>query len=300
MLKYFNLLLIVLFTSTLAKTQNRVYIYYFDSQFNTTDSTSAFYYAKGANRDSLFTIYLYLKTENQLLGVEQYTDSTLTIKQGSSMLMQKNGNPQSLKTYKNNQLDGISIDYDEKSRPTDSAVFNNNQKTFASHYSYHKQGHPSLIKREDLLHKITEEYTIDTAGILREEVFFNGKKGFYKTFDNKGVLISDDNITSLQDTDPEFSGGTIAWRSYLEHTIDIQPLIKRGILPGLYTVNVKFVVNVDGSLQNFSTIRSDIGYGIEEEAMRVMRNSPRWIPAKHLGKPVKAFRVQPIRFNISP
>jgi hypothetical protein len=44
---------------------------------------------------------------------------------------------------------------------------------------------------------------------------------------------------------------------------------------------------------------TNFGYGMEEEALRVIKRSPRWVPAIHQANEVTAYRRQPITFQIS-
>lgn len=62
-------------------------------------------------------------------------------------------------------------------------------------------------------------------------------------------------------------------------------------------VFVEFVVGKDGSLQDITVIKG-IGSGCDEEAVRVLKLSPRWQPAKQRGKAVKQRIVLPIVFKL--
>ncbi len=62
-------------------------------------------------------------------------------------------------------------------------------------------------------------------------------------------------------------------------------------------VIVSFVVEKDGSLNYVSAAR-DIGDGCDEEAMRVVKLSPRWSPGMVDGKPVRVAYSMPIGFTI--
>jgi periplasmic protein TonB len=62
-------------------------------------------------------------------------------------------------------------------------------------------------------------------------------------------------------------------------------------------VFVQFVVGKDGSLTDVQVIRG-IGVGCDEEALRVVRISPKWHPGKQRGKPVRVKMVLPITFKI--
>jgi beta-lactamase regulating signal transducer with metallopeptidase domain len=58
-------------------------------------------------------------------------------------------------------------------------------------------------------------------------------------------------------------------------------------------VYITFIIEKDGSLSNYKTLR-DIGYGTGEEAIRVLKLSPKWIPGKIDGNPVKVMYSLPI------
>jgi len=63
-------------------------------------------------------------------------------------------------------------------------------------------------------------------------------------------------------------------------------------------VLVKFVVNEDGSISDAELLR---GFNDEcdEEALRVVRNMPNWIPGKVDGKNVKVYFTLPLRFKLT-
>ena len=62
-------------------------------------------------------------------------------------------------------------------------------------------------------------------------------------------------------------------------------------------VFVEFVVGKDGTLQDITVIKG-IGTGCDEEAIRVIKLSPRWQPAKQRGKAVKQRIVLPLVFKL--
>lgn len=51
-------------------------------------------------------------------------------------------------------------------------------------------------------------------------------------------------------------------------------------------VQISFDVNFDGSLINFSKL-SKIGYGLEDELIRVVKMTPKWIPAQVNGMKIR-------------
>jgi len=63
-------------------------------------------------------------------------------------------------------------------------------------------------------------------------------------------------------------------------------------------VYVKFVVDKDGSLTLFEVVRG-IGFGCDEEAIRVLKESPKWKPGKQRGRTVRQQLIIPIYFKLA-
>lgn len=59
-----------------------------------------------------------------------------------------------------------------------------------------------------------------------------------------------------------------------------------------------FVVEKDGSLSDIKCVR-DLGFGTGEEAIRVLKNSPKWKPGMQNGHVVRVEYTLPIVFNLS-
>ena len=62
------------------------------------------------------------------------------------------------------------------------------------------------------------------------------------------------------------------------------------------TVIVKYEINYKGHITQTKVI-SGIGYGCDEEVVRVMKLSPPWRPAKRGGEDVRARYIAPIAFR---
>jgi outer membrane biosynthesis protein TonB len=63
-------------------------------------------------------------------------------------------------------------------------------------------------------------------------------------------------------------------------------------------VFVMFIIEKDGSITNANILR-DIGYGTGDEMLRVIKLSPKWIPAKKDGLPVRVQYSIPITITNS-
>ncbi len=62
-------------------------------------------------------------------------------------------------------------------------------------------------------------------------------------------------------------------------------------------VIVRFVINEDGSISDGKIVKG-IGYGCDEEALRVIKAMPKWRPGKQNGQRVKVYFTQPITFTL--
>ncbi|RRA99184.1 energy transducer TonB [Larkinella rosea] len=83
------------------------------------------------------------------------------------------------------------------------------------------------------------------------------------------------------------------FKSYLDENRRMPPEAKEKGISG--TVRVRFLVAPDGSVSQFSIIKS-LGYGCDEEAIRLIREGPRWKPLIRNGQPVAQFAEQDMVF----
>jgi hypothetical protein len=112
------------------------------------------------------------------------------------------------------------------------------------------------------------------------------------------TMQDDDNKVFVKvEVEPAFPGGVMEWRKYLERNIDPTVPVKNGAKAGTYTVVVQFIVHKDGRVSDVRALTNH-GFGMEEEAMRMISKGPHWIPAIQNGHQVTAYRKQPITFVV--
>jgi hypothetical protein len=106
-----------------------------------------------------------------------------------------------------------------------------------------------------------------------------------KTKQEKSRQLNDQKIP---ETKPTFPGGMDAFYKFVaeNYKTPSQPNLKG-------KVYVTFIVEKDGSLSEFNILR-DIGYGTGEEAVRVIKQSPKWIPGTVDNKPARVLYSLPI------
>ena len=95
---------------------------------------------------------------------------------------------------------------------------------------------------------------------------------------------------------PEFEGGQAGWGKYLSANLKYPEQARKDTISG--RVIVGFIVEKDGTITNIKVLRG-IGGGLDEEAVRVLKNSPAWKPGKILdGSLVRVAYTMPIFFKL--
>jgi len=90
-------------------------------------------------------------------------------------------------------------------------------------------------------------------------------------------------------------GGMEAYGDYIQrHLVYPAEALKENI-QGI--VNVQFLVKDDGSLSDFRIINS-LGYGCDEEAIRIIKEGPSWEPGLREGSPLEGGMIVPVIFTI--
>lgn len=97
------------------------------------------------------------------------------------------------------------------------------------------------------------------------------------------------------DVEPQFPGGTAALQQYLADNINYPEQAKAEGIEG--RVMVRFTIAEDGAIYNVEVARG-IGGGCDEEAVRVVKAMPKWIPTYDDGKAVAVSYVLPISFKL--
>ncbi len=138
--------------------------------------------------------------------------------------------------------------------------------------------------------EIEEEFTIDTEATVFTEV-----EDFTPVVVEEEE-IEEEQIFTIVEDDPEFPGGQGALMQYLQQNLRYPTMAREAGIQG--TVFVTFVVERDGSITDVQILRG-IGGGLDDEAIRVVENMPRWEPGKQRGQAVRVQFNLPIRFVLN-
>ena len=93
----------------------------------------------------------------------------------------------------------------------------------------------------------------------------------------------------------QFPGGAEAWRRYLERYLKVpEDAIDNGINA---VVRVQFIIDKEGNISEVTALNNP-GYGLAEEAVRIIAKGPKWIPAEQNDRKVRYQHVQAIHFKV--
>ena len=108
--------------------------------------------------------------------------------------------------------------------------------------------------------------------------------------------ISPDSIFVNPEVRPQFVGGERGLAAYLRESVRYPEKALRSRISGRVYVN--FVLSATGKVQDVHVVRGP-GYGLNEEALRVVWLMPPWEPAQVKGRPVRVVCTIPISFTLA-
>ncbi|QRR01623.1 energy transducer TonB [Dyadobacter sandarakinus] len=103
-------------------------------------------------------------------------------------------------------------------------------------------------------------------------------------------------VFSFAEQAPEYRGGTAAMGDFFRKNLRYPAQAAKAGIEG--KVFVEFTVGSDGKVENVSAIKG-IGFGCDEEAVRVVKLMQNWMPGKQSGVPVKVRFTLPIAFQLN-
>jgi periplasmic protein TonB len=106
--------------------------------------------------------------------------------------------------------------------------------------------------------------------------------------------VKEPEIWEKVEIDAKFTGD---WESFLRKNLNSMVPVDNGAAAGRYKIMVRFVVDVDGSVSDITPLTT-VGFGMEQEAVRVLKKAKKWEPAFQNNHHVKAYRTQVIIFEV--
>ena len=100
---------------------------------------------------------------------------------------------------------------------------------------------------------------------------------------------TEEEIFTVVEQQPVFPGGMGAYQQYLRKNLQYPPAAKAARVSG--KVFATFIIRSDGRLTDVQILKG-LGYGCDEEAVRIVSAMPNWQPGQQSGRPVN------VKYNV--
>ncbi|MEO5683741.1 MAG: energy transducer TonB [Chitinophagaceae bacterium] len=138
----------------------------------------------------------------------------------------------------------------------------------------------------------------DTTVVKPVAKMRKGRASAMVTMDNNLKIEKDkEGIYSRADKMPEYPGGEGALSKFVENNITYPQDAVDQDFEG--TVNVSFVVDEKGKVINPVASGKMSGHGLDEEAVKIVKQMPAWKPGMVKGKAVKTRLLLPVTFKLA-
>ncbi len=105
-----------------------------------------------------------------------------------------------------------------------------------------------------------------------------------KELTDEELIALDTMVFEVVDIMPQYPGGKQAMLEFLSKNVHYPPQAKKLGVKGFVLVNA--IIEKDGTIK-YVKVRKDIGGGCGEEAIRVIKQMPTWIPGENKGEPAR-------------
>ena len=138
-------------------------------------------------------------------------------------------------------------------------------------------------------------YIVPISEVLR----INYENGEYDEFVGEQMEANNESLDGdvflSVEENPKFPGGPAKLLEYIQKNLEYPEAARENEIQG--RVFVGFIVEEDGSVSNVKILRG-IGYGCDEEAIRLVNSLPKFKPGKQRGKPIRVQYTLPIVFKL--
>ena len=147
------------------------------------------------------------------------------------------------------------------------------------------------VKRGDEVQVAYAGYELQTLDVRNYNEI-----GYYLEFDLVKYNVDEAHkIYDVVEKMPEFPGGKEALKSYVASSIKYPAEAEKAGIQG--RVHTAFIVEKDGRVTGARAMTS-VDPQLDAEALRIIRNMPKWTPGMQDGKPVRVKYLVPVTFRL--
>ena len=178
------------------------------------------------------------------------------------------------------------------------------QETAVTQSSSEEKNFVQSVKQQVQLDKKIEDLTIDQNTVIdanEEGLSEERKEDDEEIIEDHGIAIVEEEdfsnqiIYDIVDEMPVFPGGDHELIRYIADNLDYPKDAMESGIEG--RVFVKIIVEPNGNISNAKIIRG-LGYGCDEEAIRVVESMPNWKPGRKNGETVRVNMAVPVNFKL--
>ena len=273
--------------------QANKYVYYFDANLNTTDKSKSVSTGVGSIENNLVKLKISSDLTNQPVLIAFFTDSSLAVKQGLFQLFFKNGRKKSQGNYESNVENGSCEEWDSIGHLIDSIMYDHGKVIDSTRFYYDKNGTLRAYSFFDIKNDKEHIISYNDSGKIISEISFVGQKGILTS--HEPDKIKTDSLFTREEIEASYPGGRAAWNQYIATRVgrNYDELIKDGQTG---TCWVSFMIDTDGKIRNVQATTMQHS-ALAKIAVSIISYGPKWKPAMQYGRPVKAYRLQPVGFT---
>ncbi|MFT3751398.1 MAG: TonB family protein [Paludibacter sp.] len=131
----------------------------------------------------------------------------------------------------------------------------------------------------------------ENGKLKRRDIFKKGKLAEGKCYTEEGYETDYYPFETM----PEFPGGEKELLSYISRNLRYPVNAMEARIQG--TTIIRFLINTKGEITNIKVLRS-LSTTTDQEACRVIRQSPLWKPGTQEGEPINVFFTLPIKYKL--
>lgn len=288
-----NVLIIFLFSiSFCLKAQDTLYTY-FDSDWEEVSAENAVYSRKAfQNEEKKWAVIDRFKDgQVQMTGV--YKSKKLKKKNGLFTYFYPNGQKKTQKNFLKDKMVGASTSwyesgnieqkgsYDRKGNKTGDWKFWYENGNIDSEGGYQKDERVNSWK-----------WYFENGQLSADESYTDGELVDFQFWNEDGSRVEGE-VEALQM--PEYVGGMDRLGMYLQENVNYPEMARLSNVQG--KVHVNFIVDKNGAVTESKIIKSRHPL-LDQEALRVVKEMPNWIPGKQHNRPIRVAYNLPVVFSL--
>ncbi len=286
--------------------QAKIQKLFLDNNFEETTQKRALYIGEGMEEGGLYVLNCYWSYNKKLALVVHFTNASLKVLDGKYVSYYNKKNIESEGNYNKGKKDGVWKYMASNGKLEDSTIYKEGKIIFENDFYYFKNGTVNHERIIDNTKGIFKTITYSNSGQIKSEFLEKNNICYIKTFldtiINDTFYLKKDTIITKQDTAgvkyAEYNGGIKAWSKFLANNLNANTPSDKGAPPGKYEIIISFIVLKNGTIEGIKA-ETNKGYGTEREVMRLIYETPNWIPATRDGKPIISIYKQPVTFVIA-